>query len=63
MPSVEDEPSQLIYNLATVIVHSKQRSRQIKPVIQLGEAHMARISIVHTTEYTYATRWACYAIG
>jgi hypothetical protein len=26
MRSVEDEPSQLIYNLATVIVHSKQCS-------------------------------------
>jgi hypothetical protein len=26
MPSVEDEPSQLIYNLTTAIVHSKQYS-------------------------------------
>jgi hypothetical protein len=26
MPSIEDEPSQLIYNLAGVIVHSKQYS-------------------------------------
>jgi hypothetical protein len=26
MPSVEDEPSQLIYNLATAIVHPKQYS-------------------------------------
>jgi len=26
MPSIEDEPSQVIYNLAAVIVHSKRYS-------------------------------------